>query len=79
MSGVNWIAFAWQMSFVISVVTFLYGIITTSWKSMIVSFITFLPIAYYFNGANNAYRMVAFIPILTLIVALYFWRNKKAK
>jgi phosphoglycerol transferase MdoB-like AlkP superfamily enzyme len=71
----NWIVLLWQASFAVSVITLLYGLFKRSWVSMIVSFITSLPVAYYFNGSENGWRLVALIPVVLLIMTIYFWRN----
>lgn len=45
--------------------------------STVIRFLTFLPIAYYFNGAENGWRLVALIPILVLIITTTFWWNQR--
>jgi ABC-type polysaccharide/polyol phosphate export permease len=73
----NLIVFLWQVSLVVSVISFCYGLFKRSWVSMLISFLTFLPIAYYFNGARNEWRLVALIPILVLIITTTFWWNQR--
>jgi hypothetical protein len=73
----NWIVFLWQVSLGISIITFLFGLFKRSWVSMLISFVTFLPIAYYFLGAENEWKLVGFIPLLMLILTIVFWRSKK--
>ncbi|MEN2766090.1 hypothetical protein [Ornithinibacillus xuwenensis] len=59
MGTFNWIVFLWQISLMISVITLLYGIFKKSWVSLLISFITSIPIAYYLNGAENGWRLLA--------------------
>jgi len=66
----------WQISLVVSVITFLYGIFRKSWILMLISFITSIPVAYYFNGANNGWRLIALTPILFLILTITFGKRK---
>jgi hypothetical protein len=73
----NWIVFLWQISLVISIITFLYGIFKKSWVSLLISFITSIPIAYYFNGAENDWRLVALTPIFLLMLTFVFWKKQK--
>lgn len=75
METFNWTVFLWQVSFVISVVTLLYGLYKKSWISMLVSFITSLPVAYYFLGANNAWKLVAIIPVILLVLTVVLYKK----
>ncbi|WP_052353686.1 hypothetical protein [Neobacillus jeddahensis] len=77
MNTFNWIVFLWQVSFGVSIIAFLFGVFKRSWVSMLISFVTFLPISFYFLGAENGLKLVGFIPILLLILTLVFWRSKK--
>jgi glycerol-3-phosphate acyltransferase PlsY len=70
------IAVLWQISLIICIITLLHGLFKKSSVSLLISFITSIPIAYYFNGAENAWRMVALVPVLLLLLAFVFWRNK---
>ena len=80
MSTFNLLEFLWQVSVVMALITFLYGLINRSWVSMLISFTTSLPFAYYFNGAENVWRLVALTPIVLLSITLYFWKmDKKQK
>ncbi|MGE7021701.1 hypothetical protein [Solibacillus cecembensis] len=68
----------WYLSFLISIVAFFVGIVKKSWHALLLSTLTFLPIAYYFIGANNAWRYVGFTPIILLALTLLFWQiNRK--
>ncbi|MBQ6446861.1 hypothetical protein KGR20_06880 [Cytobacillus oceanisediminis] len=77
MDTFNWIVFLWQVSFGVSIITLLIGLVKRSWVSMLISSVTFLPVAYYFLGAENGLRLIGFIPILLLILTIVFWRSKK--
>jgi hypothetical protein len=74
MDTFNMIVFLWQVSLVMSLSAFLYSLLNRSWVSMLISFITFLPVAYYFSGAENEWRLVAFIPIVLIMTTIIFWR-----
>ena len=58
----------WYASFLTSIITLVFGISRRSWLFMLISTITFIPIAYYFFGANNAWKYVGFTPIILLIL-----------
>ncbi len=75
METFNWTVFLWQVSFIISLIALLYGIFKRSWVSMLVSFITSLPVAYYFLGANNAWKLVAIIPVILLVLTVVFYKK----
>jgi nucleoside recognition membrane protein YjiH len=70
------IVMLWQISLILSVSTLLYGLFGRSRLSLLVSFITSIPIAYYFLGAENGWRLVALAPVLILPLAFVLWRNK---
>ena len=70
----------WYTSFFISVVTLIFGVLKRSWLLMLVSSVTFIPIAYYFSGAVNAWKYVGFTPIILLIVTIYLcFSERKTK
>jgi Ca2+/Na+ antiporter len=73
----NLIIFLWRTSFVISILTFIIGLLHRSWLFMLISTVTFLPVAYYFLGALNAWRLVGYIPILLFSLTVLFWFLKK--
>jgi phosphoglycerol transferase MdoB-like AlkP superfamily enzyme len=70
------IVLLWQISLILSVITLLYGLFGRSRLSLLISFITSIPIAYYFLGAENSWRLVALAPIVILMLAFVLWRNK---
>lgn len=55
-------------SIFISAVSFMVGIAKLSWFYLLVSGLAFLPLTYYFLGANNAWRYAGFIPLFALLV-----------
>lgn len=67
--------FFWYLSFFIAILSFVFSLSNRSWKLMLLSFVTSLPIAYYFFGALSAWRFVASIPIVLFILAIIFWRK----
>ena len=71
----------WQLSLLVSIVTLLMGIAKRSWLFLLISTVTFIPIAYYFSGANNAWKYVGVIPFIFLILTILTWfiNNKKTK
>ena len=77
MSTFNLVGFLWQVSVVMALIAFLYGLMNRSSGSMLISFITSLPFAYYLNGAENVWRLVALTPIVLLSITLYFWKMER--
>ncbi|MEK9197228.1 hypothetical protein SFC08_00970 [Lysinibacillus halotolerans] len=67
----------WQLSLFISMVTLILGIEKKSWILLLISTITFLPIAYYFSGSNNVWKFVGITPIILLILTILMWFIKK--
>lgn len=77
MSTFNLVGFLWQVSVVVALIAFLYGLMNRSWVSMLISFTTSLPFAYYLNGAENVWRLVALTPIALLSITIYFWKMRR--
>lgn len=70
----------WYASFLISIMTMVFGISRRSWFYMLISAITFLPISYYFLGINIALKYLGLTPIILLALAVYFGvSERKAK
>ena len=69
----------WQLSLVISFLMFFFGLFTKQKTALLISFFTSLPIAYYFFGANNAFKLVALIPIVPLVIIYLFHRHEKRR
>lgn len=63
----------WYLSFITSIVTFGIALFKLSWPFMLVSSVPFIPIGYYFWGANNAFKYIGFIPILLLLLTIFLW------
>ncbi|GLC90407.1 hypothetical protein [Lysinibacillus piscis] len=63
----------WYLSFTISIASFGIGIYKLSWRFMLLSAFTFAPVAYYFGGAENAWKYIGLTPFLLLIIAVGFW------
>lgn len=53
--------FLWYMSLLVSIVTFVFGVINRSSLLMFISAVTFLPVALYFYGANIAHARTIFL------------------
>ena len=71
------IVFLWRVSFVIFIISFILGLVLKKWFFMLISFLTVLPIAYYFIGAENYLRILAIIvPIVLLILTVFLYKKK---
>ncbi|WP_075618612.1 hypothetical protein [Paenisporosarcina indica] len=71
--------FLWSLSFVVSIVALIVGVAKKSWIYLLISTITFLPIAYYFSGANNTWKYVGLTPIVLLVLTIFIWLFNKKK
>jgi len=60
----------WSASFFVSILTLILAIVKRSWVYMLLSTITFLPVAYYFSGAVNAWKSIGLTPIVLLILTI---------
>lgn len=69
----------WSLSCVISIFAFVFAIIKYSWVYMFVSAITSISIAYYFFGAENAWKYLSLIPVFLLVLTIVFWFSGKEK
>ncbi|MGG0655473.1 hypothetical protein [Rummeliibacillus pycnus] len=67
----------WYTSFLISIIALIFGVFNRSWLLMLISTISFIPIAYYFSGAVNAWKYIGFTTIILLLLAIYFWFLEK--
>ena len=67
----------WSASFVIAIFAFVLAVVKFSWKYMIVSTITTIPVVRYFIGANNAWKYLSLIPMILLILTVVFWFLEK--
>ncbi|WP_277587140.1 hypothetical protein [Psychrobacillus antarcticus] len=69
----------WQLSLFVSILALLLGVVKNSWTFLLISTITFIPIAYYFSGANNAWKYVGLTPIILFVLTILFWFISKKK
>lgn len=70
--------FLFYVSLFISVAAFMVGITKLSWIYLLISGLAFLPMTYYFSGANNAWQYAGFIPLfILLLLSLLFALIKK--
>lgn len=67
------ILFLWRLSFFISIICLFLGAVKRSWLLLLISTITFLPIAYYFLGAVNYFKLIGFVPVILFSLAILFW------
>ena len=68
----------WNLSLVFSIIAFMVGMAKRSSIALLMSTLTSLPIAFYFLGAENAWRLVGFMPFALLILTVFIWLlNKK--
>lgn len=63
----------WQLSLFVSIGTLIVGVGKKSWIFLLISTITFIPIAYYFSGANNAWKFVGLTPVILLVLTILIW------
>ena len=78
MSTFNWVVFFWDISFAVAIITFFVGVFKKSRIFMLVSFLTFLPIAFYFSGALNAWRIAGLVPLLPFALFIKYWQRRKS-
>jgi len=69
----------WQISLFVSIATLLVGVVKKSWVFLLISTITFIPLAYYFSGANNAWKYVGLTPVLFFVLTILIWFISKEK
>jgi hypothetical protein len=79
MDTFNWLIFLWQASLCISVMLFVAGIWKKSASFMLFSFFTFLPVSYFFLGAENSFKVLAIVPIFLLVLTFSFWGTDQKK
>ena len=71
----------WQLSPLVSIAASLAVIAKKSWVFLLISTITFIPIAFCFSGAKSPWKYVGMTPVilLALIISIWFIRMKNAK
>lgn len=69
-TAVLWISFA------LSLISLIAGIMSQSWKLAILSAILLLPLAYYLSGAENGLRYLMFLPgVPVLLTIIYYFQS----
>lgn len=72
-----WAGFLFWTTIGTGLLLFLYGIIQKSWLTLIFSGIAlFLPMLY-FAGANNWFRLLAFVPLIPWTLAFFLKKSLK--
>ncbi|MBY0154874.1 hypothetical protein M4D56_23960 [Cytobacillus oceanisediminis] len=66
------IAVLW-LSFAVSLICLIAGIMNQSWKLALSSFFLLLPLGYYLTGAENALRILSALPAVPFILAVIFY------
>jgi nicotinamide riboside transporter PnuC len=77
---VNLVVALWWLSGIISFGVLCFAIFAKSWGLSLISAALFLPIACYFAGAENAFRLIGLFPLVPVILAcLFFWRKNQQR
>ncbi|NGQ94223.1 hypothetical protein G3578_03420 [Brevibacillus sp. SYP-B805] len=72
----NLIIFLWWMSGILSIGVLFLAIVAQSSALSLISAVLFLPIAYYFIGAENAFQLIGLFPLLQIVLAgVFFWKR----
>ncbi|MBN8200118.1 MULTISPECIES: hypothetical protein [Bacillaceae] len=66
-SAVLWLSFA------LSLISLIAGVMNQSWKLAFLSFLLLLPLGYYLSGAENTLRFLSALPAVPLILAVIFY------
>lgn len=69
----------WYLSLVISIVSLGAGIIKKSWIFLLISAVSFIPVAWYFSGANNGLKYVGLMPLILLVLSGMVWLAGRKK
>jgi hypothetical protein len=56
---------------------FIGGLINTSWKLLLMSGMAVTLPSLYFLGANNAFRLLALVPLLPFGLSYFFAKHRK--
>ncbi|MBB4825215.1 drug/metabolite transporter (DMT)-like permease [Sporosarcina luteola] len=67
-----------QAALIISILLFFFGLLTRQKPALLLSAISFLPISYYFWGAGNAFKLIALLPIVSLLVAFLMYQKERS-
>jgi hypothetical protein len=60
----------------VSIFFLIWGLIKKRAIHFVLSALLFSPIAYYFSGAENAFKLIMFYPIVPLLLAVFFVPKK---
>ncbi|MEE3953480.1 hypothetical protein [Peribacillus frigoritolerans] len=60
-----------------SLLLFIWGLWKKSWKALLISGIALVPPSLYFLGGNSWFRLVALLPLISLLLAFYTRKNIK--
>ncbi|MDF2035423.1 hypothetical protein P2R12_00315 [Cytobacillus oceanisediminis] len=72
-SAVLWLSFA------LSLISLIAGVMNQSWKLAFLSFLLLLPLGYYLSGAENTLRFLSVLPVVPLILAvIYYFQSGKS-
>ncbi|WP_043932571.1 hypothetical protein [Bacillus sp. EB01] len=66
-----WVGFIFWLLIGASMLLFLWGLKKKSWKSLFVSGIVLILPSLYFLGAENWFRILAFLPLISFLLAYY--------
>ncbi|WP_264738276.1 hypothetical protein [Cytobacillus firmus] len=73
-SAVLWLSFA------LSLISLIAGVMNQSWKLAFLSFLLLLPLGYYLSGAENTLRFLSALPAVPLILAvIYYFQSGKCR
>jgi hypothetical protein len=65
------------MSGILSFGILFFAIVAQSSALSLISDVLFLPIAYYFGGAENAFQLIGLFPLIHIVLAcVFFWKRK---
>ena len=71
-----WIGLIFWILIIFSILFLVRGLKTKSIMNFVFSALIFLPISYYFSGAENVFKLIMFYPIIPIIFALFFRKKK---
>jgi hypothetical protein len=73
----NLVIALWWGSGILSFVVLCFAILGKSWGLSLLSAALFLPVAYYFAGAENAFRLIGWFPLVHVVLACVYVRGRK--
>ncbi|MEY2193126.1 hypothetical protein AB7942_10325 [Neobacillus sp. BF23-41] len=75
--GFYWVGFVLWLLIGISLIFLVWGVGKKSWKALLISGISLVVPSLYFIGAENWFRLIAFLPIICFLLAYYTRKNIK--